>query len=206
MFVIGSLYASDSVHANTGAGRWFVIILIFAFALAYTATWGIVGKIYASEVQPSQTRAAANSVAQGLGFVSNRKTFIVVKDALISFEFTNWLVAITTPVFLAQSSYGAYFLFGGLSLFTVVVLALFMPETRGHSLEAIQEGFQVPKAGRQVQNILSGLRFRATRRGGDDASSRIEMHGAINDNSTPSGTSSIEQNLGSQRVELAGAA
>ena len=70
MFVIGSLYASDSVHANSGVGRWIVIVLIFAFALTYTATWGIVGKIYASEVQPSQTRAAANSVAQGLGFVS----------------------------------------------------------------------------------------------------------------------------------------
>ncbi len=31
---------------------------------------GVVAKIYASEIQPAQTRAAANSVAQGLGFVS----------------------------------------------------------------------------------------------------------------------------------------
>ena len=69
MFVIGSLYASEGVHADSGAGRWVVIILIFAFALIYVATWGVVGKIYASEVQPTQTRAAANSVAQGLGFV-----------------------------------------------------------------------------------------------------------------------------------------
>ena len=71
MFVIGSLYAADNVHANTGAGRWFVIVLIFCFALLYVSTWGIVGKIYASEVQPAKTRAAANSLAQGLGFVSH---------------------------------------------------------------------------------------------------------------------------------------
>lgn len=70
MFVIGTLYATDSVHAHSGSGRWFVILLVFVFALTYCATWGIVGKIYASEIQPVQTRAAANSVAQGLNFVS----------------------------------------------------------------------------------------------------------------------------------------
>ena len=70
MLIIGSLYATDSVHAHAGGGRWVVIVLIFVFALVYVSTWGIVGKIYASEVQPAQTRAAANSVAQGLGFVS----------------------------------------------------------------------------------------------------------------------------------------
>jgi hypothetical protein len=45
-------------------------VLIFAFALSYVATWGVVGKIYASEIQPARTRAAANSAAQGLNFVS----------------------------------------------------------------------------------------------------------------------------------------
>ena len=74
MFIIGSLYATDSVHAHSGSGRWFVIMLVFVFALTYCSTWAIVGKIYASEIQPVQTRAAANSVAQGLGFVSHIET------------------------------------------------------------------------------------------------------------------------------------
>lgn len=77
MFVVGSLYATNSVHANSGSGRWFVIVLIFVFALTYCATWGIVGKIYASEIQPVQTRAAANSVAQGLNFVSHTQTLLI---------------------------------------------------------------------------------------------------------------------------------
>jgi hypothetical protein len=34
MLVIGSLYASDGVVRGRGAGRWVVIVLIFAFALA----------------------------------------------------------------------------------------------------------------------------------------------------------------------------
>lgn len=146
MFVIGSLYATNSVHAHSGSGRWFVILLIFVFALTYCGTWGIVGKIYASEIQPVQTRAAANSVAQGLNF------------------FTNWLVAFATPIFLARSSFGAYFLFGGLSLFTLIILALFMPETRGRGLEEIQDGFRRPSVNpaRLGRKMLEGVRFRGS--------------------------------------------
>lgn len=70
MLLIGSLYAAGVVHPY-GAARWVVIVSVFAFGLTYCATWGIVGKIYASEIQPSNTRAAANSVAQGLAFVSS---------------------------------------------------------------------------------------------------------------------------------------
>lgn len=128
MFIIGLLYATDSVHA-TGPARWVVIILVFIFGLSYCATWGVVGKIYASEIQPPATRSSANSVASGLGF------------------FTNWLVAITTPIFLAQSRFGAYFLFAGFCIFTVLVLAAYMPETKGLSLEAIQEAFRQPVTG-----------------------------------------------------------
>ena len=68
MFLMGSLYAAKAV-GHTGAGRWVVIISIFAFSLSYAATWAFVGKIYASEIQPGTTRAACNSTATGLSFV-----------------------------------------------------------------------------------------------------------------------------------------
>jgi MFS family permease len=82
MFIIGSLYASHDVHANEGGGRWVVILLLFVFAMTYVSTWGIVGKIYATEIQPTHTRAAANSVAQGLNFVG--------------FPVENWSISILT--------------------------------------------------------------------------------------------------------------
>ncbi|KAH6672034.1 MFS sugar transporter-like protein [Halenospora varia] len=128
MFTIGILYATDSVHKD-GSGRWLVIVLIFVFAVGYCGTWGVVGKIYASEIQPSRTRGGASGVAQGLGFL------------------TNWLVAFTTPIFLANSSYGAYFLFGSFSPFALLWLAVKMPETRGLPLETIQEGFKALATG-----------------------------------------------------------
>ncbi|KAI0124164.1 general substrate transporter [Xylariales sp. AK1849] len=143
MLLIGTLYASGVVHPY-GVARWVVIVSVFVFGLTYCATWGIVGKIYASEIQPSNTRAAANCVAQGLGF------------------FTNWLVAILTPVLLDKSAFGAYFLFGGLALSTVAVLFAYMPETRGRSLEDIQRAFHQPG----VKSLGSYLRRRTQRNQG----------------------------------------
>ncbi|KAL9050043.1 MAG: hypothetical protein Q9162_006864 [Coniocarpon cinnabarinum] len=68
MWIVGGLYAGNAVHHH-GAGRWFAIIFIFIFTLHYCATWAVSGKIYASEIQPIQTRAAANNVATGLNFI-----------------------------------------------------------------------------------------------------------------------------------------
>ncbi|KAH6848513.1 general substrate transporter [Alternaria alternata] len=122
MLLIGSLYAADAVHSY-GAARWVVIVSVFVFALGYVSTWAIVDKIYASEIQPTKTRATTNSMATGGSFLAN------------------WLVAFATPVFLARSAYGAYFLFGGVALLTLLVLAICMRETRGLSLEDIQISF-----------------------------------------------------------------
>ncbi|KAI0410510.1 general substrate transporter [Xylaria grammica] len=141
MFLIGSLYASGSVHP-TGIARWVVIASVFAFGLTYCVSWGIVGKIYASEIQPDHTRAAATCVAQGLGF------------------FTNWLVAILAPILLDASSSAAYFLFGGLALSTVIVLAAYMPETRGRTLEDIQEAFHRPALSAVIAGFRQSLRIR----------------------------------------------
>lgn len=56
-----------------------------------------------------------------------------------------------TPILLDKSAYGAYFLFGGLALGTTAVLAMYMPETRGRSLESIQDAFNRP--------VLKGVNY-----------------------------------------------
>ncbi|KAI5195959.1 general substrate transporter [Aureobasidium subglaciale] len=155
MFSIGTLYASNSVTPQNPA-RWLVVVLVFVFGIVYSATWGIVGKIYASEIQPAATRSAASAVAQGLGF------------------FTNWIVAIITPVLLAKSSCGAYFLFGGICLVSVLVLMFSMPETRGLSLEAIQEAFLVPGTA-QRGRVVSMLRRWAGLAATDSPGSTVEL-------------------------------
>ncbi|RYP37045.1 hypothetical protein DL767_003108 [Monosporascus sp. MG133] len=156
MVVIGSLYAAEAVHPS-GFARWVVIVAVYVFGLTYCATWGIVSKIYASEIQPGNTRAAANSVAMGLSF------------------FTNWLVALITPILLNASAFGAYFLFGGIALCTTGVLAAYMPETRGRSLENIQEAFHRPAISsvtRYLRPLIPSLRHRVVN---NPANEEIEM-------------------------------
>ncbi|KAF2716209.1 general substrate transporter [Polychaeton citri CBS 116435] len=123
MIVIGSLYASSSVHSTHGAGRWAVIVLIYIFALVYCSTWGVTVRVHSAEIQPLKTRAAASSLAQSSNWAMN------------------WIVAFTTPIFLARSTYGVYFFFGGCTLVATWVCAVAMPETKGRSLEDIDSAF-----------------------------------------------------------------
>lgn len=69
MLMIGSIYAS---HADrVAAGRWAVIALIYIFIIAFSVSWAIVNRIYATEIQPMRTRAAATSIGQSSNWVSS---------------------------------------------------------------------------------------------------------------------------------------
>lgn len=125
MFIIGFLYAAGAVQSSAGAGRWVVIVCIYLFAAIYNASWGVSIKLYSAEIQPQRTRAPATCLAHGSNWISN------------------FTIAIITPVLLAESSYGAYFLFGGCTLITAVVCIFWMPETRGKSLDEIETSFGV---------------------------------------------------------------
>ncbi|TEY74370.1 hypothetical protein BOTCAL_0073g00090 [Botryotinia calthae] len=183
MFIIGALYLSDSVHSY-GIGRWVVVVLIFVFALTYCAKWAVMGKVYASEIQPMKTRNEANSLAQGVSF------------------FANWLVAFLTPIFLAHSSYGAYFLFGGFSLLAIFVMAIWIPETRLRSLEDIQAGFQrlTTKSGNDDENaggkLNGGMRLRRLLKGPVLVGLERHTEGVV------LGSGSDASGLGPMRIDL----
>ncbi|KAJ5765324.1 hypothetical protein N7520_004883 [Penicillium odoratum] len=123
MFVIGSLYAGGAVHTTTGAGRWVVIVFIYLFAVIFSMTWAVSVKVFAAEVNPQRCRAATATLAHSSNWLAN------------------FVVALVTPILLSKSSYGAYFLFGGCSLVTAGVASVFMHETKGRSLEEIEETF-----------------------------------------------------------------
>ncbi|RAK72707.1 uncharacterized protein BO72DRAFT_480797 [Aspergillus fijiensis CBS 313.89] len=129
MLVIGALYAADAVHESTGAGRWVVIVAIYLFAAIYSVSWAVSCKIYAAEIQPQRTRASATCLAHGANWISN------------------FFVALITPVLLAKSSCAAYFLFGGCTLVTAAVCWVWMPETKGKSLEEVERSFVRGKRG-----------------------------------------------------------
>ncbi|KAI1078616.1 major facilitator superfamily domain-containing protein [Whalleya microplaca] len=123
MFLMGGLYAGKAVHAGTGTGRWVVIVAIYVFAVIYSVSWAVGIKIYVAEIQPQKSRASATSIAHGSNWLCN------------------FLVALVTPTLLANTGYGAYFLFGACTCLTAVVCWVFMPETQGRSLDEIERAF-----------------------------------------------------------------
>ncbi|KAI9877728.1 MAG: hypothetical protein M1830_003004 [Pleopsidium flavum] len=143
MTLMALLYATDSVHATYGFGRWVVIATIYVFAVGYSMTWAIGVKLFASEIQPVATRATATSLAQSANCI------------------TNFFVAFITPVLLSRSSSGIYFLFGGALILTIAVSAVYMPETKGRDLEAIGETFGLHRA--MDMPVIRGLRSLGSR-------------------------------------------
>lgn len=69
MLLVGTLYASNSVHGDHGAARWIVVACIYLFAMAFSITWAISLRIFASEIQPAATRASATNLATSANWV-----------------------------------------------------------------------------------------------------------------------------------------
>jgi hypothetical protein len=108
-------------------------------------SWAVVNRIYCSEIQPMATRAAATSLGQCANWVCSHSFFSsgFVQSKKLCTQVVNWIIAFTTPLFLAHSSSGPYFLFGSCATLTVLVCVLFQPESRGISLEALEGVFAV---------------------------------------------------------------
>ncbi|KZT57618.1 major facilitator superfamily transporter sugar [Calocera cornea HHB12733] len=115
MLLMGILYASGA--SSVPVGRWTIIVLIYVFAVGFISTWAVTIRIVVAEVQPIKTRNAASSLSQCVSWA------------------VNWTIAFSTPLFLARSASGPYFLFGICSLLTAAVCWAFQPETKGLSLE-----------------------------------------------------------------------
>jgi MFS family permease len=77
MLVSGSLYAAGAVHADTGAGRWVVIVNIYLFAAVFSATWAIGLRAFLIESLPSKTRSSAASLAQSSNWVRKIISLVV---------------------------------------------------------------------------------------------------------------------------------
>jgi len=131
---IGALYAiyggraDGQVYLSGKGPQWAVIILIYMFVASFSWSWAVVIKIYACEIIPTRLRAKTCAVQQ------------------LSNWLVNFTVALTAPLFLRASPSGPYFFFGSATLFTTAVCHFLMPETKGKSLEEIEDLFEMTQA------------------------------------------------------------
>ncbi|PWN34141.1 general substrate transporter [Meira miltonrushii] len=127
--IIGSLFAKfASIENNTvrlaqGPARWVVVVLIYLFLAIFSMTWAVVCRIYAAEVMPTRLRSKAAAGQQLANWT------------------TNFVVALTAPSFLRATPSGPYFFFSACIAFTTLICFKFMIETKGRSLEQIDNLF-----------------------------------------------------------------
>ncbi|RDW68273.1 hypothetical protein BP5796_08930 [Coleophoma crateriformis] len=131
-YIGGYIFAANIVLGETQtrtAGGWVAIVAVYTYAASFSIAWNGVVWVYASEIFPGRIKELAVCLT----------------------TFTQWLsafgVARASPYMLSSLRGGFFFFFAA----SMVVAALFVffgvPETKGKSLERMDEIFGTPYSG-----------------------------------------------------------
>ena len=104
---------------------YLAIVCVVFFIISFSLAWGPIPWTMMSELMPNHVRTLAGSIA----------------------TFVNWtFAAIITSFFHSYARFateaGAFWSFTVIMVFAIVLVIIFLPETKGHSLEEIQEEFE----------------------------------------------------------------
>ena len=106
---------------RSGTHQSWLIWMVMAFMGFFAISQGAVIWVYISEVFPNRVRAKGQSIG----------------------SFTHWLmnalVSMVFPIAAARWHSGPFYFFSGFTALQFIVVILFFPETRGVSLEAMEE-------------------------------------------------------------------
>lgn len=105
------------------AAAWASVAMLLFFMLSYSATWGPIPWAMPSEIFPASIRA------KGVAF------------ATMSNWGNNFIIGLITPPLVEDTGYGAYVFFGVFCALGVVWVWFVVPETKGKTLEQMDEVF-----------------------------------------------------------------
>ena len=120
----GSKTTSNHAVCQNNLG-WLAIAASVAFIVAFSIAWGPIPWLMMSELLPLRVRGLAGSIATfaNMGFA-----------AIVTAVFQSYVKAVTQKI--------AWWSFALIMLASIVLVILFLPETKGHSLEEIEEYFK----------------------------------------------------------------
>lgn len=107
----------DGISVRGSAAKWTIIVMIYLFVAAFSASWAVILRTYSAEIMPTRQRSRACALQQYVNWLAN------------------FAVAISAPSFLKASTSGPYFFYGTCCVIGVIVCAVYMRETAGQSLE-----------------------------------------------------------------------
>ncbi|RUS31500.1 general substrate transporter [Jimgerdemannia flammicorona] len=113
-----------SVGGSVGSLGYVAIFSVYLFAIGYEFSWGPIVWIVCSEIYPTRIRAICLSITTAFNWGNNA------------------IIGKVTPIMLVNIGWGTYFLFGSFAVVMGLFVFFFLPETRGRSLEEMEEIFQ----------------------------------------------------------------
>ncbi|KAJ3339162.1 hypothetical protein HDU93_008548 [Gonapodya sp. JEL0774] len=132
-------------NPNSGAGRAYGVLGVLAmymYVVCFAGSWGPVGWVYISEIFPLRARGKGASVGS------------------MSHWIWNFVIAKVWP-YVAVMGAWQYTIFGGSTVVAFVFVYFFVPETRGRSLEEMDEVFGAPAGSgltEEEKRVLAELR------------------------------------------------
>ena len=121
---------NNTIHehfpCNTTNFGYLAVVCIVVFIIGFSLGWGPIPWTSMSELMPNRVRGIAGSIATFLNW-----TFATI----ITFCFKFYS---RPPI----DNDGAWWTFSFIMFLAIVIVILFLPETKGHSLEEIQEHFE----------------------------------------------------------------
>ncbi|RUS28736.1 general substrate transporter [Jimgerdemannia flammicorona] len=119
--ILVGLYSSDW-PAHTAQG-WVAVAFVYFYIANFAYSWGPIGWVYPSEIYPLRIRAKAMSVTTSMNWI------------------TNFIIGFITPPMLEAWGFGTYVFFGTFCALSFFWVLFFVPETKGRTLEEMDEVF-----------------------------------------------------------------
>jgi len=121
--VAGITGAYQGDFGNHQGAAWTAVVFIWLYAIHFGYSWGPVAWIIISEVFPLGLRAKGVSIGGSSNWLNN------------------FAVALSTSPFIDVSQFGAFIFFGAVTTIGVIWVHFFVPETKGRTLEEMDELF-----------------------------------------------------------------
>jgi sugar porter (SP) family MFS transporter len=123
MAVLGAMIGIYGPEYTNKLAPYVCLAMMYLFTASFAYSWGPIGWIYPSEIYPLRIRAKATSMTTASNWLFN------------------FIIAQIVPQLLKSINWGTYFIFAGFGLMMGAWVWLSVPETKGKSLEEIDELF-----------------------------------------------------------------
>eukprot|EP00878_Enallax_costatus_P014909 GHUV01015609.1.p1 GENE.GHUV01015609.1~~GHUV01015609.1.p1 ORF type:complete len:409 (+),score=53.56 GHUV01015609.1:908-2134(+) len=124
-FIVGALIASSLGSSGSGytspSVAQAIIVCVCIYIAGFAWSWGPLGWLVPSEIQPLETRASGTAINT---FVNHLMTFAVGQTFL---------------TMLCTMKFGVFFFFGGIGIMATLFAIFFIPDTKNVPIEEIEE-------------------------------------------------------------------